>query len=289
MSNRQSTRTICFECHSRCGVFIEVEQGRIVGIRGDKDHPISRGFICPKARAVKEIVYHPERITKPLKRDGEKGQGQWVEISWDEALREIGSRLLRYKADNGAESVVFGQGTTRGIPMYINRFLSLFGSPNFMGTQNLSGFPVIAGSVNTCGFSFMGNADYKNTSCMLLWAQNPHGAFPGLLLSDINTGLKRGAKLIVIDPVFTRAASKAHIWLPIRPGTDLALALSWLNIISPLVLAKPSMIALLNPFLRPCCTTSMESLLFFALFSSISAVPSVEPPSTKTTSKLFLG
>ena len=231
MSNKQITRTICFECHSRCGVFIEVEQGRIVGISGDKDHPISRGFICPKARAVQEIVYHPERITKPLKRKGEKGQGQWVEISWDEALREISSALLRYKEDNGAESVVLGQGTTRGIPMYINRFLSLFGSPNFMGTQNLSGFPIIAGSVNTCGFSFMGSVDYKNTSCMLLWAQNPHGAFPGLLLSDINRGLKAGANLIVIDPREIEIARRADIWLQVRPGTDDALALGIINII----------------------------------------------------------
>ena len=68
-------RTICFECHSRCGVFLTVRDGKIIGIKGDKDHPYSRGYVCPKGRAVMEIVYHPERITKPLKRIGEKGEG----------------------------------------------------------------------------------------------------------------------------------------------------------------------------------------------------------------------
>ena len=81
MTEKRFTRTICFECHSRCGVLVEVDQGKIGGITGDKNHPLSQGFICPKARAVKEIVYHRERLTKPLKRIGPRGKGQWEEIS----------------------------------------------------------------------------------------------------------------------------------------------------------------------------------------------------------------
>ncbi|MFH1951045.1 MAG: molybdopterin-dependent oxidoreductase [Pseudomonadota bacterium] len=231
MSPHRIVKSICFECHSRCGALIEVDNGRIVNVKGDKDHPFSRGFICPKCRATKEIIYHPERLTHPAKRVGEKGKGKWVDISWDEAIGEIASKLLKIRNSHGAEAVVFGQGTTRGLPPYINRFLSLFGSPNFMGTQNLSGYPIMAGSIFTCGFSFMANADYGNSRCMLLWGQNPHSAWPGLFLNDIYDGLRKKAKLIVVDPRKTEIASRADIWLRIRPGTDDALALGMLNII----------------------------------------------------------
>ncbi|MFH1092216.1 MAG: molybdopterin-dependent oxidoreductase, partial [Pseudomonadota bacterium] len=191
----------------------------------------SQGFICPKGRAVREIVYHPERLTRPAIRAGTKGEDKWAAVTWPEALTRIAEKLLEIRKEHGAEAVVFGQGTTRGMAPYINRFQTLFGSPNIMGTQNLSGFPVMAGSLNTCGFSFMGNADYENTNCIVLWAHNPENSFPGLYIHDINEALRRKAKLIVIDPRQIRLASKADIWLPIRPGTDVALALGLINLI----------------------------------------------------------
>ena len=76
----KTVRTLCFECHSRCGVLLEVENGKIIGIKGDKDHPFSHGYTCPKGRAVREIIYHPDRITHPLKRIGEKGEGKFEKI-----------------------------------------------------------------------------------------------------------------------------------------------------------------------------------------------------------------
>jgi len=76
VSPRRIVRSICFECHSRCGALIEVDNDRIVNVKGDKDHPFSKGFICPKCRATKEIIYHPERLTNPAKRVGEKGKGK---------------------------------------------------------------------------------------------------------------------------------------------------------------------------------------------------------------------
>jgi len=231
MSTRKTVRSLCFECHSRCGVLIEVKDGRIVEVKGDKSHPFSRGFLCPKCRAAKEIIYHPERLTKPIKRIGKRGYGKWVEIGWKEAIGEIASKLLDIRSSHGAEAVVLGQGTTRGLPPYLNRFLSLFGSPNLMGTQNLSGGPILAGSVYTCGFSFMANADFGHSRCILLWGQNPHSAWPGLFLNDLYQGLRNGASLIVVDPRETRIAAKAEIWLRIRPGTDDALALGIINTI----------------------------------------------------------
>ncbi|MFH1240797.1 MAG: molybdopterin-dependent oxidoreductase [Pseudomonadota bacterium] len=116
MSAPQIVRSLCFECHARCDVLIEVKDGVIVRVKGDKAHPLSRGFICPKCRATEEIIYHSERLTKPTKRVGERGKGKWVELSWDEAIGEIASRLSKIKNIHGPEAVVFGQGTTRGLP-----------------------------------------------------------------------------------------------------------------------------------------------------------------------------
>lgn len=223
-------RTICFECHSRCGVFLSVEDGKIVGIQGDKDHPFSHGYTCPKGRACMEMIYHKDRITTPLVRTGQRGSHMFRKASWDEALDIVATRLSDIREKYGAESIVFGSGTTRGMAPYLNRFLTLLGSPNFMAPSNMSGGPIIVGSGVTCGFGLV-DPDYADSRCILLWAHNPENSWPGLYLYDIRKGLKNGAKLIVIDPRETNFAKKADHWLQIRPGTDVALALCFIHLI----------------------------------------------------------
>jgi anaerobic selenocysteine-containing dehydrogenase len=223
-------KTICFECHSRCGVLVSVADGKITGIKGDKNHPFSHGYICPKGRAVMELVYHPERIRQPLARDKRSKSGSVTAITWDQALDRIGERMLASRERWGAESVVFGTGTTRGMAPYLNWFLTLFGSPNYMAPSNMSGGPIVVGSGATCGFGMV-DPDYAQSRCMILWAHNPEASWPGLYLYDINDGLKKGSKLIVIDPRRTRFAEKADHFLQIRPGTDVALALCFIHVI----------------------------------------------------------
>jgi len=226
----KTLKSICFECHSRCGVILEVTNHRLTGIKGDPAHPHSHGYICPKGRAAAEMIYHPDRITHPLIKVGGKESTRFEETSWDKALTIIAENLLGAKEKWGAESVVFGTGTTRGMAPYLNRFLTLFGSPNFMAPSNMSGGPIVLGSAATCGFGLV-DPDYADSSCILLWAHNPEASWPGLYLHDINEGLRKGAKLIVVDPRGTRFAKKADHWLRIRPGTDVALALCFINII----------------------------------------------------------
>ncbi len=221
-------RTICFECHSRCGVLLDVENGKVAGIRGDKTHPHSRGYICPKGKACMEIMYHPDRILKPLMKVGGKDSGRFEEVSWEAALDAVAENLLTVKDKHGPEAVVFGSGTTRGMAPYLNRFLALFGSPTFMAPSNMSGGPIVMGSAATCGFTLV-DPDYANSRCILLWAHNPEASWPGLYMNDINDGLKNGAVLIVVDPRQTRLAKKADHWLRIRPGTDTALVLCVIN------------------------------------------------------------
>jgi thiosulfate reductase/polysulfide reductase chain A len=228
--NTKIIQSMCFECHSRCGVLLEVKDGKLVGVKGDKTHPFSHGYVCLKGRAAMEIIYHPERITRPLVRVGKKGEARFEATSWDNALSLISEKLLDTREKWGAESVVFGSGTTRGMAPYLNRFLSVFGSPNFMAPSNMSGGPIVVGSAVTCGFGLI-DPDYASTSCMILWAHNPEASWPGLYMHDIREGLKNGAKLIVIDPRGTNLAKKADHWLQIRPGTDVALALCFINYI----------------------------------------------------------
>ncbi|MFO7558924.1 MAG: molybdopterin-dependent oxidoreductase, partial [Desulfobacterales bacterium] len=226
----KTVKSICFECHSRCGVLLEVNDGKLVGIQGDKDHPFSHGYICPKGRACMEIMYHPERITRPLVKTGGRESSRFESVSWDTALDLIAERLLETREKWGAESLVLGSGTTRGMAPYLNRFLTLFGSPNFMAPSNMSGGPIVVGSAATCGFGLV-DPDYAASRCILLWAHNPEASWPGLYLYDIKQGLKSGAKLIVVDPRGTNFAKKADHWLQIRPGTDVALALCFIHIL----------------------------------------------------------
>ena len=211
-------------------MILEVKDGRLAGVKGDPGHPHSHGYTCPKGRAAAEIIYHPDRITKPLVKTGPRTGSRFEETSWDSALGIISERLLESREKWGAESVVLGTGTTRGTAPYINRFLTLFGSPNFMAPSNMSGGPIVLGSAATCGFGLV-DPDYANSSCILLWAHNPEASWPGLYMYDIREGLRKGAELIVVDPRGTRLAKKADHWLQIRPGTDVALALCFINII----------------------------------------------------------
>jgi anaerobic selenocysteine-containing dehydrogenase len=228
--DQKKVNTLCFECHSRCGVIIDVEDNRMVGIKGDKSHPFSHGFLCPKAKFCNELIYHPDRITTPLVRTGEKGSGEFEKVSWDHALSIIAEKMLQAREDNGPESVVFGHGTTRGLSPYLYRFVGIFGSPNIMAPLNYSGGPIVMGGAMTAGFP-MTEPDFSKSKNIVLWGTNPDASMPGRFLHEINQGLKAGAVLTVVDPRGTRLARKADHWLQIRPGTDTALILGFLNVI----------------------------------------------------------
>jgi anaerobic selenocysteine-containing dehydrogenase len=198
--------------------------------KGTNPIPSATALSVPKAKFCHELIYHPDRITTPLVRIGEKGSGRFEKVSWDQALSIIAERMLGARKDYGAESVVFGHGTTRGLSPYLYRFVSTFGSPNLMAPSNYSGGPIIMGSVMVCGFVML-DPDFSKSKDIVLWATNPDASLPGRFLYEINEGLKAGAVLTVVDPRGTRLARKAHHWLRIRPGTDTALALGFLNVI----------------------------------------------------------
>ena len=232
MTAIKTTRGICSNCLSQCGVIFHSEDGKLVKIEGDHDNPLSRGFICRKGMAVNEILYDPERLRYPLKRAGTRGEGKWKQISWDEALDEIAYNLNEAREKYGSESFVLGSGISSillGFNWYIGLFLHLFGSPNHLRVSHLCVMPAALGGYYTCGFNML-YPDFENTKCIVLWATNPEMSDPNKA-RDIRRAVERGAKLMVIDPRRTGLASKANVWMQLRPGTDAALALAMQNVI----------------------------------------------------------
>jgi anaerobic selenocysteine-containing dehydrogenase len=221
----------CRMCHGGCGVLVYVKDGRVAKIAGDPECPINHGTLCSKGIASTQLVYHPDRLTHPVRRVGAKGSAKWKRISWDDALDAIAERILHYKAENGAESIVMGYGTGRENEAVIYRFANLLGTPNVLTAGHFCYGPRIATSIVTCGTNPI--VDYENhPRCIMVWGNNLVISNPDCYKGEpFSVSLDKGAKLIVIDPRLTRMAARADIWLQLRPGTDTALALGMLNVI----------------------------------------------------------
>ncbi len=226
-----AVKSHCRMCHGGCGVIVYLKDGRVAKIAGDPDCPINHGTLCSKGIAAPQLVYHPDRLTHPVRRVGPKGSGQWERISWDEALDAIACRMLGYKAEYGAESVALGYGTGRDNEAVIYRFANHFGSPNVLTAGHFCYGPRIATGIITCGSNPI--ADYENNPrCIMVWGNNIVISNPDCYKGEpFSQALEAGAKLIVVDPRLTRIAARADLWLQLRPGTDTALALGMANVI----------------------------------------------------------
>ncbi len=223
-------------CHGVCGVLVHLKDDKVVKVTGDPNCPTSDGYLCAKGRASVELLYHPDRLKYPLKRVGARGENKWQRISWDEALDTIVERLLEFKQKYGVESIFTTQGTGRPYTTLFARFSNMLGTPNRPGGGHICYFPRITASEMT--FGTLPLCDYYGfggvyPKCVVVWGCNitESGASDGMCGIKLTQTIKRGAKLIVIDPRRTDIADKAEHWVQIRPGTDDALALGMLNTI----------------------------------------------------------
>jgi len=117
----------CFICNQGCDASIHVKDGEVVRVEGDTSSSVTMGTLCCKGLASRDLLYHPDRLLYPMKRAGARGQGQWQQITWDEALDEIAGRLRSVEAAFGEESIVLATGTNRGWVRYFMRFTNAYG------------------------------------------------------------------------------------------------------------------------------------------------------------------
>jgi len=221
-------RSTCGFCYAGCGILVHVDNDTAVKIEGDPESPVNKGLLCEKALTSLEYLYHPERLRYPLKRKGNRGEGKWQRISWDEALEFISERLRSTKKNSGAESVVFIQGASKGIQeTLLRRFANVFGTPNLASMGHVCFLPRKFGSIMTFGYNPCADYDYP-PRCIMVWASNKPKIAEYQKTLDAK---KNGAKLIVIDPRKTELARHADIWVRLRPGSDLALALGMIHVV----------------------------------------------------------
>lgn len=216
----KEVRTVCRLCFARCRAILHVQDGRIEKV--DEEGPL-----CPKGRALGDIVHAPDRLLHPLKRDG----NGWRRVSWDEALGFIARRLEDIRQRYGPQALAIHAGHPTvyyDIRDYIRRFGNLFGTPNLSSTGSQCHVARVIGNSLTCGS--LAFPDYERTNCIVLWGCNPSSSNPYAMRAILNAR-KRGAKLIVIDPRVTPLVSNADVHLQLRPGTDRVLALGILHTI----------------------------------------------------------
>jgi anaerobic selenocysteine-containing dehydrogenase len=236
-------QTLCGICPSSCSVTAVVKEGRLERVLPNPDS--ARGVLCVRGAASKEIVYSPHRLLKPLKRVGPKGEECFEPVTWDVALDDIAKRLLKIREKYGAPAVAMYAGRggyfEDGIKDVFavecsgevsSNLLYPFGSPNTASCSSVcyisQGYiaPMI-----TLGLHEEQLKRDLNTNLIVIWGANPLASTPPSTYKRILDAKRRGVKIVAIDPRRSGAASLADLWVPLRPGTDGALALGILNIL----------------------------------------------------------
>jgi len=230
--NERKIATFCSMCGPTggCGLYCYVKDGKLARIEGMQESPRNRGKLCPRAFASAQWLYSPQRLRYPMKRAGKKGEGTFDRITWDEAIDIIAGKLLEQKQKYGPESLAILSPARRSYSDYLYRFLIVHGSPNYghsgiCAIQRAFGLAYTLGTPRTM-------PDYARSDLIVIWGANPvYSGTPQGVLQSILDARDRGAKLVVIKPEMQPDAAKADVWMPIRPGTDGALALAMLNVV----------------------------------------------------------
>ncbi len=231
-----------------CGMILHVKDGKLVKVEGDPEHPISQGRLCPRCLALTEFENHPDRIRYPMKRAKEdRGKDTWERITWDEALDILEEEVHKIWDNYGPESIFVSQGTGRQASLYAPPMANAcFKTPNisFMmsGSSCYGPRTVVADFLLGAGYPELDYAqfleqryddpEYEVPKYIILWGKSPLQSNPdGFYGHSIVDLMKRGSKLITIDPRLTWLGSRAAYHLQLRPGTDAAIGLAMLHVI----------------------------------------------------------
>ena len=211
--------TTCYMCACRCGIKVHLKDGRIRYIEGNRDHPVNRGVLCAKGAAGIMQHYAPARLTKPLKRVGERGAGEFREIEWAEALATAEEWLARIRATDPKRLAFFtGRDQSQALTGW---WASQFGTPNYAAHGGFCSVNMAAAGLYTIGGSFweFGEPDWERTRYFMLFGcAEDHASNP--LKIELGKLKQRGVKFVSVNPVRTGYSAIADEWLGITPGTD---------------------------------------------------------------------
>ncbi|MDP1714370.1 MAG: molybdopterin-dependent oxidoreductase [Anaerolineales bacterium] len=234
-ADQKIVASTCHLCSAGCGIIVRVADGKAVKLEGNPMHPVNQGSLCPKGQAAPELLYNPDRLTGPLKRD--RASGQLTPIQWDEAIQLAAQKLNDLRKAGHPEQAVLMHGDTRGqMRSFLTRFMQAVGSPNVVSHESLNVAASKLGNYLTQGVYDLPAYDIEKTNYILSFGANflEAGSNPQRTISGY-TYLRRGratrGKVVVIDQRQGIHGAKADEWIPIKPGTDAALALGMANVI----------------------------------------------------------
>ncbi len=230
---REVRKVTCpHDCPDRCGLVAEIEDGRVVGVFGDPDHPVTRGVICRKVMEYPHKIYGPDRVLYPMRRVGPKGAGRFERIGWEEAIATIAGRFAEIRDRHGPESILrFCYGGTMGVVQrypaawrFFNRLGAATHTRTICSSAGQTGYAYTMGAVRGADPETIPDARF-----VLVWGSN--AASTNLhTMSLIQEARQKGAELVVIDIQRNRTGKAADRFIPVYPGTDAALALGLMHV-----------------------------------------------------------
>jgi len=226
-------KSTCTLCPGGRGISVRKVGERAVKIEGMNGYPINDGGICILGLSGLQLLYGPTRVQTPLKRNGKRGEGKWMQISWDEAISEVAEKLGELSQKGQSHAVGCISGAYHGtVPRLLERLLTVYGSPNFLHTPSIQDsyditLYLMHGVQASAGF------DFENADFILSFGS---GIIDGwgspVRMSRANSSWHEGnGKVVQIEPRLSNTAANAHKWIPIKPGTEAALALGLAHVI----------------------------------------------------------
>jgi thiosulfate reductase/polysulfide reductase chain A len=228
----QTVATSCDICFWKCGAIAHLRDGELWKVEGNPIDPLSSGRLCPRGTGGVGAHYDTNRLTSPLIRRQKRGEDEWVEATWDEAFEYIAERMLRIRSDYGPEAMALFSHGIGGT--FFKHTMKAFGTPNISAPSYAQcrgprdvGFNLTFGE----GVSTPERTDIANAGCLVLIGSHLGENMHNTQVQEFAQAIERGASIIVVDPRFSIAAGKAKHYLPIKPGTDMALLLAWMNVL----------------------------------------------------------
>lgn len=223
----QQVHTLCNACSNKCGFTAYVVNGKLDKLIGDDDHPSSRGKLCARGYGYSQIAYSEDRLTDPLKKND---KGEFEAISWEQAFTEIGQKTKQIIDDSGADALAFVQDPRPTGAYYSRRFITALGSPNCYTHGAACNLSKESGTAQALGFASW-TSDVANSKMTMFIGRSYADGIRPSSLAQMQQAFEGGARIVIVDPRCNNSSKFATEWVPINPGTDLAMVLAMSNVL----------------------------------------------------------